>query len=84
MDAKAMDEMAATHPNAFLRLFSVEPVKQPTKPQGMNTSGFGMDGSTKRNRAFYAKLRKEQPDAYRAPATQKQYLEDKKSLGSNW
>lgn len=84
MDAKAMDEMAATHPNAFLRLFSVEPIKQPAKPDGLNTTGFGTDGSTKRNRAYYAKLRKEQPDLYRAPATQKQYLEDKKSLGSNW
>ena len=85
MGKEDMDLMAATHPDAFLRLMSAPDVGKLT-PQvnPVNSSGLDLGNSSSRNKAYYRAMYKTDYNAWKSLATQTQMLKDKQSLADKW
>lgn len=80
-----LSTIAAQSPAAFLNLVGTERTSEAghTTTSVVNTDS-GSATSSVRNKAYYTKLRRENPSVYRAAATQDQMVADRLQLGERW
>jgi hypothetical protein len=80
--------IAAENPQAFYRLVGLDARQEQglfTPPQSsVNSSGLGTSPTQLRNKAFYTKLRQENPAEYWSVQTQNRIHEDAFALGDKW
>ena len=83
-----MQTTAAQSPAAFFKLVDFQGDKRPSSgvhtKGSVNTESFGQAQGSKRDWAYYQKLRREQPKVYYSASTQAQMIQDKVELGKNF
>lgn len=83
-----LDKLAAEQPKAFLELVGAnktqEPVTNVAPPSSSVTIGNPGSGTGTRNKNYYTKMRRENPQAYWDPKTQMQMHEDASNMGDSF
>lgn len=87
---KFLQDMAKTHPQAFLKLVGVEGVVEKRQsdisvfqpPKSSVNTAHNKGNSGERNKSYYDALKKSDPKAFNSEAVQKQRWEDAKRLGA--